>query len=38
MIGVMTVMTETKQESRTSIWSIIQKLILIKKDGITYDI
>jgi hypothetical protein len=38
MIGVMIVMTETKQESRTSIWSIIQKLILIKKDGIMYDI
>jgi hypothetical protein len=38
MIGVMIVMTETKQKSRTSIWSIIQKLILIKKDGIMYDI
>lgn len=36
MIGVMIVMTETKQKSRTSIWSIIQKLI--KKGGIIYDI
>lgn len=36
MIGVMIVMMETKQKSRTSIWSIIQKLI--KKDGIMYDI
>jgi hypothetical protein len=35
MIGVM---TETKQESKTSIWSIIQKLRLVKKDGIMYDI